>query len=137
MDAQETTHAFAVDTVEALDDATRAIAEVLDLEQVLQLIADRVADLVDARYAALGMVDERGRIERFVTTGLTAAEREAIGLFARQEGVLLDPVYTGRAAAGLIDLVRKGFFAPSARVLFWHTGGQAALFASDYQTLMG
>ncbi len=68
---------------------------------------------------------------------LTAAEREAIGLFARQEGVLLDPVYTGRAAAGLIDLVRKGFFDPSARVLFWHTGGQAALFASDYQTLMG
>jgi 1-aminocyclopropane-1-carboxylate deaminase/D-cysteine desulfhydrase-like pyridoxal-dependent ACC family enzyme len=37
-------------------------------------------------------------------------EREAIKLFARQEGLLLDPVYTGRAAAGMIDLIRKGFF---------------------------
>ncbi len=38
------------------------------------------------------------------------AEREAITLFARYEGILLDPVYTGRAAAGLIDLIRQGFF---------------------------
>ena len=68
---------------------------------------------------------------------LTGAEREAIDLFARQEGILLDPVYTGRAAAGLIDLIRKGFFEKSAQVLFWHTGGQAALFASDYQTILG
>ena len=67
---------------------------------------------------------------------LTAAEREAIALFARLEGILLDPVYTGRAAAGLIDLIRQGFFDPSARVLFWHTGGQAALFASDYQAAL-
>jgi D-cysteine desulfhydrase len=67
---------------------------------------------------------------------LTDAEREAIGLFARQEGILLDPVYTGRAAVGLIDLIRRGFFDTSARVLFWHTGGQAALFAADYQSLL-
>lgn len=67
---------------------------------------------------------------------LTTAEREAIALFARHEGILLDPVYTGRAAAGLIDLIRQGFFDPSARVLFWHTGGQAALFASDYQAAL-
>ena len=67
---------------------------------------------------------------------LTAAEREAIALFASLEGILLDPVYTGRAAAGLIDLIRQGFFEPSARVLFWHTGGQAALFASDYQAAL-
>ena len=67
---------------------------------------------------------------------LTAAEREAIALFARLEGILLDPVYTGRAAAGLIDLIRQGFFDKSARVLFWHTGGQAALFASDYQAAL-
>jgi D-cysteine desulfhydrase len=67
---------------------------------------------------------------------LTDAEREAIGLFARQEGILLDPVYTGRAAVGLIDLIRRGLFDTSARVLFWHTGGQAALFAADYQSLL-
>ena len=64
---------------------------------------------------------------------LTGLEREAIQLFARNEGLLLDPVYTGRAAAGLIDLIRKGFFKKEERVLFWHTGGQPALFAEQYQ----
>lgn len=63
---------------------------------------------------------------------LTEAEREAIHLFATYEGVLLDPVYTGRAAAGMIDLVRKGFFKNDERVLFLHTGGQPALFAEQY-----
>jgi D-cysteine desulfhydrase len=60
-------------------------------------------------------------------------EREAIDLFARQEGLLLDPVYTGRAAFGLIDLIRKGFFSSDERVLFWHTGGTPALFAEAYR----
>jgi 1-aminocyclopropane-1-carboxylate deaminase/D-cysteine desulfhydrase-like pyridoxal-dependent ACC family enzyme len=46
--------------------------------------------------------------------------------------LLLDPVYTGRAAAGLIDLVRLGHFASDETVLFWHTGGQPALFADEY-----
>ncbi len=56
-------------------------------------------------------------------------EREAIRLLARSEGILADPVYTGRALAGLIDLIRRGRFTPDQRVLFWHTGGTAALFA--------
>ncbi len=64
---------------------------------------------------------------------LTDAEREAVKLFASKEGLLLDPVYTGRAAAGLIDLVRKGFFQKDETVLFWHTGGQPAVFAEKYQ----
>ncbi len=59
-------------------------------------------------------------------------EREAIRLFARTEGLLLDPVYTGRAAAGMIDLIRKGFLKQGQTVLFWHTGGQPALFAEPY-----
>ena len=67
---------------------------------------------------------------------LTEAEREAVLLFARYEGLLLDPVYTGRAAAGLIDLIRKGFFRKNETVLFWHTGGQAALFADKYSNLL-
>lgn len=56
-------------------------------------------------------------------------EREAITLLARAEGILLDPVYTGRAFGALVDLIGRGVFAPDQNVLFWHTGGTAALFA--------
>ena len=63
---------------------------------------------------------------------LTDAEREAVRLFAKYEGILLDPVYTGRSAAGLIDLIRKGFFKKEETILFWHTGGTPALFADKY-----
>src|SRR5581483_5459401 len=65
---------------------------------------------------------------------LTEAEREAVRLFAKYEGLLLDPVYTGRAAAGLIYLIRAGFFKKNEAVLFWHTGGQPALFADKYSS---
>jgi D-cysteine desulfhydrase len=67
---------------------------------------------------------------------LTDAEREAVRLFAKYEGLLLDPVYTGRAAAGLVDLIRKEFFKKSETVLFWHTGGQPALFADKYANFL-
>ena len=60
---------------------------------------------------------------------VTDAEREAIRQFARTEGILLDPVYTGRAAAGMFDLIRKGEIGSGERVLFWHTGGTPALYA--------
>lgn len=63
---------------------------------------------------------------------LTDAEREAVRLFAKYEGMLLDPVYTGRAAGGMIDLIRKGFFRKDETILFWNTGGQPALFAEKY-----
>ncbi|MCB1644092.1 MAG: D-cysteine desulfhydrase family protein [Pseudomonadales bacterium] len=56
-------------------------------------------------------------------------EIEAITLTARLEGILLDPVYTGRAMAGLIGMIRKGEIAAGDKVLFWHTGGAPALFA--------
>ena len=56
-------------------------------------------------------------------------EREAIRTVARLEGLLLDPVYTGRAMGGLIDLVRRGVFTKGQTILFWHTGGAAALSA--------
>lgn len=56
-------------------------------------------------------------------------ERDAIREFAQSEGLILDPVYTGRAAAGLLDLIRSGQIDKSERVLFWHTGGEPALFA--------
>ena len=52
-------------------------------------------------------------------------------MFAELEGLLLDPVYSAKAAAGLIDLIRKGKFSAGQRVLFWHTGGAVALFGYD------
>jgi D-cysteine desulfhydrase len=62
-------------------------------------------------------------------------EREAIELFARLEGILLDPVYTGRAAAGMIGLIRRGLIRENETVLFWHTGGIPALWAYSEELL--
>lgn len=56
-------------------------------------------------------------------------EVEAIRLAARTESILLDPVYTGRAMAGLLDLIQKETLPPEETVIFWHTGGAPALFA--------
>lgn len=56
-------------------------------------------------------------------------EREAIRLMAQKEGILLDPVYTAKAMAGVIDLIRWGAFSRGQSLLFWHTGGTAALSA--------
>jgi 1-aminocyclopropane-1-carboxylate deaminase/D-cysteine desulfhydrase-like pyridoxal-dependent ACC family enzyme len=56
-------------------------------------------------------------------------ERQAISTLARQEGILLDPVYTGRAAGGMIELIHRGAIQPDEHLLFWHTGGTPALFA--------
>ncbi|OED45192.1 D-cysteine desulfhydrase [Chromatiales bacterium (ex Bugula neritina AB1)] len=53
---------------------------------------------------------------------------EAIKMFSQLESILLDPVYSGKGAAGLIDLIRKGHFSKNDRVVFLHTGGAAALF---------
>lgn len=66
----------------------------------------------------------------------TPAGLEAIELFARHEGILLDPVYSAKGASGLIDLIRQGHFKRGERVVFLHTGGAVALFgytaAFDY-----
>ena len=53
---------------------------------------------------------------------------EAVKLVARTEGILLDPVYTGKTMAGLIDLVRQGYFKKENNILFVHTGGSPALY---------
>lgn len=72
----------------ALDQAVRGISGVLDLDRVLQLIVDRVRDLVGAQYAALGIVDGEGRIERFITGGISAEERARIGDLPHGRGLL-------------------------------------------------
>ncbi len=74
--------------LEALDAAVRGIGGTLDLEQVLQLIVDRVRDLVDAQYAALGIVDEEDLIADFITSGINTEQRAAIGDLPHGRGLL-------------------------------------------------
>lgn len=62
----------------------------------------------------------------------TESGLEAIRLFAELEGILLDPVYSAKGAAGMIDLIRKGRFARDQRLVFVHTGGAAGLFGYDF-----
>jgi len=86
----------------AVDEAARAIASVLGIEEVLQVIVDRVRDLVDASYAALGIVGVDGRIERFITAGLDPHQRHAIGALP-----------TGRGLLGLIIRETRPYRIPS------------------------
>ena len=106
-------------------------------ETVAGLLAPVVAHLsldVDLDPGAL-QVDDRFLGDGYAV--LTEAEREAIRLAARSEGILLDPVYTGKAMAGLIAMVRRGEIDPGERVLFWHTGGTPALFAYAAELVEG
>jgi len=97
-----------------------------------------LAELVPqtAEYLGLGLsFDEADLVvyDDYVGEGygvLGDPEREAIRLLAKVEGLLLDPVYTGRAMAGLLDLISKGVLGPEQTIIFWHTGGTSALF--DY-----
>jgi signal transduction histidine kinase len=86
----------------AVDEAARAIAGVGDLEDVLQLIVDRVRDLVSASYAALGIAGPDGRMERFITSGIDPHERNAIG-----------PLPEGRGLLGLIIREARSYRIPS------------------------
>lgn len=63
------------------------------------------------------------------------AGNEAIRLLARSEGLFADPIYTGKALAGLLDMVSRGKI--SSRVLFWHTGGTPALFTHAHSFTRG
>lgn len=102
-----------------------------------------VSGLVAGGAALLGMSLQVGSEDMHILTeysggryGLpTEGTVEAVKLAARTEGLLLDPIYTGKAMAGLIDLVRKGVFRKEDHVLFWHTGGVPALFTPQYRTL--
>jgi L-cysteate sulfo-lyase len=104
-----------------------------------------VAEISTATIRRLGLnmvvtPDEVVAYDAYLGAGyaiMGAPEKEAISLVARMEGILLDPVYTGRAMAGLIDLIRKGEFGKDETIVFWHTGGSAALFAYADQLLEG
>jgi D-cysteine desulfhydrase family pyridoxal phosphate-dependent enzyme len=102
-----------------------------------EVVERRVTTLVDD-VSRLLRLDLRGHPDDLIVLdgyvgegyGIPSPEcLEAIRLVARTEGILLDPVYTGKAMAGLIDWIRQGRFEPSQTVVFWHTGGVPALFA--------
>ena len=84
--------------LDALDEATRAISAELDLDRVLQLIVDRARELVGARYAALGVLDETGEgIAQFITSGMSAEQRRRIGDLPRGRGILGLLIREGRS----------------------------------------
>lgn len=124
-------------------------ARMFDLHaQILAISIDEKADDLKQRVAGLAtetadFLDEPQEFQaedilvndEFLGGGygvLSDLEREAISLFARYEGILLDPVYTGRAAGGMIKLIQAGYFTAGSTILFWHTGGAPALFADRY-----
>jgi 1-aminocyclopropane-1-carboxylate deaminase/D-cysteine desulfhydrase-like pyridoxal-dependent ACC family enzyme len=113
----------------------------ISVDEPAESLKARVADLAERTAELLGETREFSAKQIMVNDDylgkgyavMGAPEIEAIQMLARLEGLLVDPVYTGRAAAGLIDLIRKGFFTEDESVLFWHTGGSSALFADTYR----
>ena len=83
--------------LEALEEAVRAISVELDPDRVLQLIADRVRELVDAQYAAIGIVGADGQIERFITSGMDDETRARIGHLPLGLGLLGLIIHEGRS----------------------------------------
>jgi 1-aminocyclopropane-1-carboxylate deaminase/D-cysteine desulfhydrase-like pyridoxal-dependent ACC family enzyme len=112
----------------------------ISVDEPSEVLKSRVADLAGEVGKVLGEKISFISEDILVNDHYTGAgygvmgdpEREAILTFARQEGILLDPVYSGRAAAGLLDLIRQGFFDRDDTILFWHTGGTPGLFADRY-----
>lgn len=102
-------------------------------------LSPTIAHLLAAMAGALGAKPSSLRADvpvtvddRFVGEGYgipTAASTEALALVAQTEGILLDPVYTAKAMAGLLARIRNGTFTADQTLLFWHTGGQVANFA--------
>ncbi len=98
-----------------------------------------VAALVDETWAHLGLKGAAPHDNIEANDGYfgeaygvpTPAMKEAVQLLAETESLLLDPVYSGKAMSGLIDLIRKGAFGKDENIVFVHTGGQAGLFAYE------
>lgn len=128
-------------------------ARALDFQgQVVGISVDRPADWLREHLSALAndtaahlKLDLAFTANDFVVNSdyvgggygvMSDLEQNAIHTLAQTEGLLLDPVYTGRAFGGLLDLIEKGTFGRDETVLFWHTGGTPALFASRYSELL-
>ena len=102
---------------------------------------DNVHKLACATSDLIGVKEAPGRelfeaYDEYVGDGYgqpTEGMVEAIKMFARTDSILLDPVYSGKGGAGMIDLIRKGVLKKGENVVFLHTGGASALFAYQAQ----
>jgi len=102
------------------------------LARVVTDLVTKIAERLGAKPASLGADDVVEIDDTYVGGGYgvpTPASIEAQTITARTEGILLDPVYTAKAMAGLIGRIRAGAFHKDQTVLFWHTGGTPAYFA--------
>ena len=108
----------------------------ISVDPAAEVLRERLSGLATATAEHLGLEltftpEDFTVSDEYVGAGygvVSDREREAIRTLARTEGILLDPVYTGKAFGGLLDMVRRGFFDAGERVLFWHTGGIGGLF---------
>ena len=101
------------------------------LRSIVERLLDGVAERLGAKRETVGLNRPIEIDDGQVGGGYgvpTEASTEALALVARREGILLDPTYTAKAAAGLLARVRSGAFRPDETILFWHTGGQVAFF---------
>ena len=116
----------------------------ISVSRMSDYLSEKIPQLTEDAIELLGL--DRGARGGDLTTydqyigegygALTDGAREAIRLVAETEGVFLDPVYTGKCMAGLVNLVRKGIVDRDETVVFIHTGGSPALFAYEKDDLM-
>ena len=116
---------------------TKAFLEIVDEAQKQKIKPTHIVHATGSGGTQGGLcagaraVDPRVKFDEYVGEGYGVLNRktvDAILVLARKEGILLDPVYTGKAMSGLIDLIKKGYFKKSDNVVFIHTGGTPALF---------
>jgi len=109
-----------------------------DQEQLVHTLAEDTAEHVGVKGGiptdAVTCFDEYVGAGYSIPTNSMVA---AVIMLARSEGILLDPVYSGKAMAGLIDLVGKGYFKNGSNVMFLHTGGSPALYAYMHEFIKG
>lgn len=136
------THAGLLAGITALNIATAVVGVSVRRarEEQARIVGSLLRDvLVTLKYAGPS-TSEITVLDNYIGSGYSMPTREmieAVTLVARSEGILLDPVYTGKAMAGLVDQVRRGRFGRSENVLFLHTGGTPALYVYEDSFLSG
>jgi L-cysteate sulfo-lyase len=123
----------------ALSDGTEVLG--VSVSEPKSMYTDYVLDIATDTVSALdlGVTVEKNDIvvfDEYLGEGYGEVNREvaeAIRLMSMKEGIFLDPVYTGKAMVALMDLVKKGYFQKENNVVFFHTGGTAALFPNKHK----